>query len=66
MTSPTRLVTRPGHVLSLALRHEFVRPFINPRQMEAYAYLDANPISRRRDTEFAEGPRAGSVPKRPP
>ena len=63
MTPPTRgsSLVRDA-VLSLALRHEFVRPFINPRQMEAYAYLDGqSDIVRRRDTEFAEGPRAGSV-----
>ena len=46
MTSPTRgsSLVRDA-VLSLALRHEFVRPFINPRQMEAYLLSMANPIS---------------------
>jgi len=63
MTPPSRgsALVRDA-VLSLALRHEFVRPFINPRQMEAYAYRDGqSDIVAGRDAEFTNGPRAGSA-----
>ena len=62
MTPPTRGTALVRNaVLSLALRHEFVRPFINPRQMEAYTYAEVrSSFIARRDQEFAAGPVVGS------
>lgn len=63
MTPPTRgaALVRDA-VLSLALRHEFVRPFINPRQMVAYSYSEHQPERvRQLDAEFSGGPRVGSA-----
>lgn len=63
MTPPTQgtALVRDA-VLSLALRHEFVRPFINPRQMETYSYSENQPERvRQTDAQFSEGPGAGSA-----
>ena len=48
-------------VLSLSLRHEFARPFLNPRQSTPYIY-DASSLTSARDAdaEFKSGPQAGA------
>ena len=48
-------------VLSLSLRHEFARPFLNPRQSTPYIY-DASSLTSARDAdaEFTCGPQAGA------
>lgn len=62
MTPPSR-----GHqlmrdaALSIAIKHEFTRPLINPRQSQPYTYLDSALSScRNRDTEFSGGPGTGA------
>jgi 3-(3-hydroxy-phenyl)propionate hydroxylase len=48
--------------LSLSLKHEFPRGLANPRQMQPYTYSQS-PLTpyAGRDSEFAGGPRSGSV-----
>ncbi len=64
----TRFMTPPSEgwrlvrdaALSLALDHEFARPFANPRQMTPYTYADS-PLTTADDPAFAAGPRPGAV-----
>lgn len=63
MTPPSRgaKLVREA-VLSLAIGHEFARPFANPRQMQPYTYREGLPeIARMRDGEFTSGPACGSA-----
>ncbi|WP_027794021.1 FAD-dependent oxidoreductase [Paraburkholderia acidipaludis] len=46
-------------VLSLARRHPFVRPLINPRQTSAITY-GASPLNAASSTRFANGPMPGA------
>jgi len=62
MTPPTR-----GHrlmrdaVLSLAIRHSFPRPLINPRQSQPYTYFKGPlTVFPGRDAEFSAGPGTGA------
>lgn len=68
-TKSTRFMTPPtrGHrllreaALSLAVDHDFARPFANPRQMQPYTYADS-PLTRHgSDCVFATGPGPGAV-----
>ncbi|OYU49401.1 MAG: monooxygenase [Rhizobiales bacterium PAR1] len=61
MTPPTRgwSLVRDA-ALSLALDHDFARPFANPRQMMPYTYADS-PITAPDDPGFAAGPHPGMV-----
>lgn len=61
MTPPTRgwALVRDA-ALSLALDHDFARPFANPRQMMPYTYADS-PITAPDDPGFAGGPHPGMV-----
>lgn len=64
----TRFMTPPSHgwrlmrdaVLSLALRHDWARPFANPRQMAPYTYADS-PATAPDDGGFGGGPIPGAV-----
>ena len=63
MTPPTRgsALVREA-VLSLSLRHDFARPFADPRQMLPYIYSECQSDEvRRRNREFASGPAIGSA-----
>ncbi|MEQ8344222.1 MAG: FAD-dependent monooxygenase [Sneathiellaceae bacterium] len=67
-TKSTRFMTPPSHgwrlmrdaALSLALAHDFARPFANPRQMAPYTYADS-PLTAPDDPAFGGGPLPGSV-----
>ncbi|MBI1732923.1 MAG: FAD-dependent monooxygenase [Gammaproteobacteria bacterium] len=62
MTPPTRgYALMREAALSLAVRHEFTRPLINPRQSQPYTYRDS-PLTAfpDRDVEFERGPAAGA------
>ncbi|MBU6496929.1 MAG: FAD-dependent monooxygenase [Rhodospirillales bacterium] len=63
MTPPTRGVAlMRAAVLSLALRHDFVRRFVDPRLMVPYTYRETlGETARRRDSEFSGGAVAGSA-----
>lgn len=61
MTPPTdgwRLVRDAA--LGLALKHDFARPFANPRQMTPYTYADS-PLTSPDPAPFAGGPTPGAV-----
>ncbi len=66
----TRFMTPPSDgwrllrdaALSLAVGHEFARPFANPRQMRPYIY-DESPAVLPDDRNFTCGPVTGSVVK---
>jgi 3-(3-hydroxy-phenyl)propionate hydroxylase len=62
MTPPTRgYALMREAALSLAVRHAFTRPLVNPRQSQPYTYRDSPLTSfRERDAEFARGPAAGA------
>lgn len=66
----TRFMTPPSRgyrllrsaVLSLAIRHDFARRFIDPRQVQPYTYADSPASSfGERDRAFEAGPAAGAV-----
>jgi 3-(3-hydroxy-phenyl)propionate hydroxylase len=67
-TKSTRFMTPPSKgwklmrdaALSLALEHDFARPFANPRQMAPHTYADS-PVTEPDDQNFSGGPPAGSV-----
>ncbi|MFC3230667.1 FAD-dependent monooxygenase [Marinibaculum pumilum] len=68
-TKSTRFMTPPTRgwrlmrdaALGLALRHDFARPFANPRQMAPYTYA-ASPLTADDDPAFdGAGPAPGSV-----
>lgn len=67
-TKSTRFMTPPSDgwrlmrdaALSLALDHDFARPFANPRQMTPYTYA-ASPATEPDDPAFSDGPIPGSV-----
>jgi 3-(3-hydroxy-phenyl)propionate hydroxylase len=62
MTPPTRgYALMREAALSLATRHAFTRPLVNPRQSQPYIYRDSPLTSFPvRDAEFACGPAAGA------
>ena len=62
MTPPTRgLRLLRDAALALSLRHDLVRPLINPRQSQPYTYSNSPLTSfADRDREFAAGPVAGA------
>ncbi len=62
MTPPTRgYQLMRDAALSLAVRHDFTRPLVNPRQTQPYTYRDS-PLTSfpGRDAEFLCGPAAGA------
>jgi 3-(3-hydroxy-phenyl)propionate hydroxylase len=62
MTPPTRgyRLMRDA-ALSLALSHDFAKPFMDPRQVQPYDYTESSSTSyRHEDAKFHTGPRAGA------
>jgi len=64
----TRFMTPPSKgwqvvrdaALSLSLRYDFTRQFINPRQMTPYTYSES-PVTIKDEDDFASGPIPGEV-----
>ncbi|MEQ1647399.1 MAG: FAD-dependent monooxygenase [Hyphomicrobiaceae bacterium] len=67
-TKSTRFMTPPtvgwrimrDAALSLALSHDFARPFANPRQMAPYTYADS-PMTIAESGDFLSGPAPGAI-----
>lgn len=61
MTPPTRgYALMREAALSLAVKHDFTRPLVNPRQSQPYTYRDS-PLTSPDDAAFKAGPAPGAA-----